>query len=164
MDVLQIIKDDHARIQSTADELQRASSMTARKKLFKPLQRDLLQHLHIEAEFLYPEAEDCVVNIPESFFNISAKNHKVLLKGLKKVEKVVEKRSLVAADQKAIEALSQAIENHFSLEESVLMPRMRKLLPTQEREDLGLVYRDYAQEVIGVTRQKTKRSTRKAAL
>ena len=91
MDVLQVIKDEHNRLRQLVVELSEVKTQKQRKVLFDQVEFHLLSHLRIEEEFVYPEAEDCLLPVPESFFNISLENHKLL-----------RKKSLSQADQEEL--------------------------------------------------------------
>ena len=146
MDVLQIIKQDHQAILAGLLKLGAEKTVKARRSAVKQLSEELLLHLHIEDAYVFPEVSG-LFGDSDAFTALSLANHSLLRKDLNKLTKLV---SLPLANQSGyaqlVNAIASRAEKHFKLEEELLLPQMRKLIRTQDREDLGLVILDVKSE------------------
>jgi len=142
MDVLQIIKQDHTDILASLGQLDAQTTLKARRAVVNQCNEELLLHLHLEASYVFPEACE-LSSEAKTFISIGLANHALLRKDLQKLMKLVE-QSLAAQDDynRLCEDLLSKVQKHFALEEELLLPQMRKLIATQDREDFGLVVQD----------------------
>ncbi len=154
MDVLYLIKEDHNKIRSLCnammDAFERVKAL--KEEDYTPallsLGREVRAHLHLEETYLFPE----VLNVfPDAKRLITTcLGHQVaILKALDDIEvkllKIGAKKLPEAAP--GIANFKAAIEQHFSIEEEMLLPKIRQLIPTQDREDLGQVFQDVREEI-----------------
>jgi len=141
VDLLQIIKAEHDEIRAFIKSIDWKSLKTSRVKLLE-LKRIISIHFALEADHLYPEFEELLVRRPE-FFTICAANHRSIARSLQALEKLaVGDKPVLAELANQTLALGTLVEGHLALEEDVLMPLVRRELPTLHREELGLVFSD----------------------
>lgn len=143
MDVLQLIKTEHQGIRSLVAKLSESGTITARRKLISDIRRQTDIHLHLEGDYLYPEIND-LFNGADRFVKKSKACHRNINRSLNEVEKLVNTRPQPAKSllDRKISQLQIKLNEHFETEEENLMPKMRSMIPTQDREDLGQVFLD----------------------
>jgi hypothetical protein len=147
LDVLHLIKQEHEGIRSLLQELSKEKTVTAQKKVLQDLLHRAKIHMHVEHEYLYPEVTG-LFNEAENFIKNSKENHKTIKKTLTELEKLVNSKPMAAkpAVEKKVSHLMERFQAHFTSGEDVLMPKLRELIPTQDREDLGQVFLDAQEE------------------
>jgi len=159
MDVLYIIKEDHEKIRKLAIKIRETLTTLGNQKnihiepeeVFNEFARETKWHLHMEEMYLFPE----ITNVyPESEKHIKTclTNHMHIKKNLKDLEDKILRGYKKAPSMSAVliktgAALEQDIGEHFKFEEEMLLPKIRLLIPTQEREDLGQVFHDVREEL-----------------
>lgn len=159
MDVLYIVKEDHEKIKSLTDKVCGALLTSEKpqdidvevKSLFSDLIRETRWHLHMEETYLFPE----ITNIypeAEKLIKSCLNNHIRIGKILKELEdktiKGLKKSpSISAIISNMTTSFKKEITEHFKFEEEMLLPKIRQLIPTQEREDLGQVFHDVKEEL-----------------
>lgn len=142
MDVLHIMKADHELIRAKLDAFATADGISVRRKIFPELEREFAVHAAIEDGYLYPEISGLFPGA-EVLVDVCLANHAVLTKLLAGVGKLIAKPvSEHAGLPSKISELSLQLKKHIELQEQSLMPRIRQLISTQEREDLGQVLLD----------------------
>jgi len=149
VDVLHLIKEEHEGIRGLLNDLHTARSATVRKKVLEELKRKVQMHIHLEGEYLYPEVAG-LFNESSTFIEKSTENHKMIHRSLSEVEKLLNKKPQVDNDliNKKMLKLVESFKDHFESEEDILMPKLRELIPTQDREDLGQVFLDVRDEQV----------------
>jgi len=142
MDVLHIIKTDHDRIRQVLDSFELLNGVQARRKAFPELSREIETHILLEEGYLYPEIAD-LFSGSQILVDIGRACHAVISKTMKSLDKALDRPSSEQdlADKRFAE-LKEQILKHFQSEEEQMMPRVRQLITTQEREDLGQVFAD----------------------
>ena len=146
MDVLQLIKEDHDNIRRLIAALDTAGKV-ARKTLANSLSRDIQIHLHLEREYLYPEVSGLFPE-GEVMVRLSLANHGEILKILKNVETAAGKSPSVQKNFATyLDSLKAKVEGHFKMEEDNFMPKIRHLISTEDREDLGQVFIEVKDEM-----------------
>ncbi len=164
MDVLQVIKEDHDAIRRSIDELLTASKVTDRRKVFATLQKSVSDRLVLEERYLYPEIHGLFAEA-DVFTTLAAGNHKIIRRHLSGLNQLLSKpvAAVSAASlTKKISELKDLAERHLETVERVLMPKMRQLIPTVDREDLGQAFIDIKAELRNGTLKPLP--TRKAAV
>lgn len=142
MDVLHIMKADHERLKSRLSEFLAAESVSNRRKLFPDLEKELTVHSTIEEGYLYPEVSGLFADA-DVLLDICAANHILLTRNLQAIGKLIGKPQAEQSGlQKKIDELNQLVGKHIALQEQSLMPKIRQLIATQDREDLGQVLLD----------------------
>jgi len=148
MDVLHFIKSHHDSLREGLARLTAAEGVKARRIALEELSRDLQVHLALEKDYLYPEIGDL---FPGGDVLVVAGQASVLVisKRLKTLQKLAVKP---AGEQegwtKRLVELAEAMQRHFEQEEQTLMPKMRLLIRTEDREDLGQLFLDVQTEVL----------------
>jgi hypothetical protein len=141
VDLLQIIKAEHDEIRAIFKSLEWKSLKQSRSNLLE-LKRVVSIHFALEADHLYPEFEELLVRRPE-FLTICSANHRSIVRSLQALIKTAEQdKPSISELTEQTSALASLAETHLALEEDVLMPLVRRELPTAHREELGLVFSD----------------------
>lgn len=141
MDVLQIIKSDHAELRRQIGVVIGAETKPKLLESYELLSGGLRLHLKLEGEYLYPELGVLLNGSSAGFLVRSQQNHKAILKKMVGIEKGL-RTSPVADLRDSLGQLATAVRDHLEYEEAVMMPRLREAMPTLDREDLGTVFMD----------------------
>ena len=141
MDVLQIIKSDHAELKRKLGLVVHAETKPKFLELFKFLVSDLRLQLKLEGDYLHPELGILLNGSSSEFLSRSQQSHKSLVRKIGVIEKGL-KNAPIADLRKSVEQLAAAVNDHLVYQEAVMMPRLRERMPTPEREDLGAVILD----------------------
>ncbi len=133
MDAINLIKDDHEEIKSLLEKIQATKRIShKRQALFEKLQKALKSHEEIEEKIFYPRAKE--INDLENFILISHEEHHI-------VDYILEEMLNAGSDETVwrakFDVLKENIERHIYKEEHKLLPKIKKALNKQEREDLG---------------------------
>lgn len=149
MDVLQVIKTEHEDLRALLKQLSDLDSVVEKRKVFERLNTELDRHMVLEEHYLYPEISELFQGA-DSFVDVSLARHKILRKHIKQLSECL---TQPVAKQKnlneLIEKFNSEASSHLTHEEDAIMPKLRRLIPTQDREDLGVVFldaRDHALE------------------
>ena len=147
MDILSILKAEHERIRDGFVKLEAAGGVKARQVRLEELARDIQVHLTLEKEYLYPELANLFTGA-EALVDIGQANGAAIGRRLKVVTKMAAKPAAEqdGYDKKEAE-LKESILKHFDFEEQALMPKVRGLVRTEEREDIGQLFLDVKDEV-----------------
>jgi hypothetical protein len=143
MDVLQLIKLEHDDLRTLARQLSSSTTAAARRTLAESLKQYVARHLFIESEYLYPEISG-TFHGSDGFIKTSSAVHRSLKKLVAELSALADRKPVVAKadfDEKMNKALI-LLEKHLSDEETLLMPKLREMISTQEREELGKVFLD----------------------
>jgi hypothetical protein len=142
MDVLHIMKADHELIRAKLAAFETADGISARRKLFSELEREFMIHAAIEDGYLYPEMSGLFPGA-DVLVDVCLANHAILAKLLAGIGKLIAKPATEHAGlPNKIGELSLQMRKHVEIQEQSLMPKIRQLISTQEREDLGQVLLD----------------------
>ncbi|MEZ4741330.1 MAG: hemerythrin domain-containing protein [Bdellovibrionota bacterium] len=146
MDVLSIIKKDHDQICCLLDSLSSGMSLEDFHSILPPLSAALSDLMRFEAEYLFPEVQDLFVG-SEQFIGNALKNQKKILDDLEQLRSVMRSKDGGSGIKTAILDMVRLVRAHIDDQRDLLIPRIRKLIPTQEREDLGEVFIESKQEI-----------------
>jgi len=142
MDVLHIMKADHEQIRAKLSAFADSDGISVKRKIFPELEREFSIHAAIEDGYLYPEISGLFPGA-DVLVDVCLANHAVLTKLMAGISKLIAKP---IAEQSGlgnkINELTLQLHKHIELQEQSLMPKIRQLIPTQEREDLGQVLMD----------------------
>lgn len=142
MDVLHVIKSDHDLIKKAFDELEAADGAKTRRAAFDELSRVVQVHLAFGKDHLYPEINGLFPG-SEALVDIGLAQASVVGKRLKIVSKlIVAPASEQGGFAKRVAELKESVLAYLLAEENQVLPRMRDLIPTQDREDLGEVFQE----------------------
>jgi hypothetical protein len=142
MDVLHFLKTNHDTIRAELARLVELDGVKARRAELDELARAVQMHLVLERDYLYPEVSG-LFSGAEALVTAGLAEAAVIEKRLKAITKLAAKP---AAEQdgfdKRLDELRAAVIGHFDQEEQMLMPKIRELIRTEDREDLGQVFLD----------------------
>jgi iron-sulfur cluster repair protein YtfE (RIC family) len=148
MDVLHFLKSHHDTIREGFDRLAHAEGVKARRSALDDLARDIQVHVALEKDYLYPEISGLFAGA-DVLVTTGLANGTVIGKRLKVLTKLAGKTASEQGEFPKRQAeLKDAVIKHFEQEEQTLMPKMRSLIRTEEREDLGQVFMDVKAEVL----------------
>jgi len=132
MDILKLIEKDHKETAKGLDELEGTteSDASARKKIWTPLEQDLLAHMKAEEEILYPplqeEIEDRILEAIEE--------HQLL----RMASSVLDETS---ANDKTwlpkLKVIKENIEHHVEEEEDEIFEAAKEKLSKEKLEEMG---------------------------
>ena len=149
MDCLHFIKSHHESLKGALNVLVDTDGIKLRRALIDELTRDLTVYLALEKDYLYPEIATLFPGA-EAAAAMGVANGTALTRRAKALKALVGK---TAAEQeeaypKRLRELYDATMKHFEQEEQVLMPKMRAMIRTEDREDLGQVFLEVKSEIL----------------
>ena len=130
MDAIELLKADHRKVDKIFSELENGNGN--REQLFKELATELTVHAEIEEQFFYPAVKDAEPThdlVLESFEE--HKQMKMVLGDLEQADQQTEQWMA------GLKVLMEDVQHHVGEEENDLFPRVKKVLSSQELEDLG---------------------------
>lgn len=148
MDVLHFLKTQHDLLRDGLTQVESADGVKARRTQLEELNRELNVHLLLEKDYLYPElgdlfpGADVLVTAGLASASTISRRAKTLIKLAAKPAAEQEGYS------KRLAELKDSILKHFDQEEQSLMPKIRNLIRTEDREDLGQVFIDAKAELL----------------
>ncbi len=146
MDVLQVIKQDHDALRDLLTSISSESRVSERRALFDTFEKYLSIHIKLEEQYLYPEVSGLFPGA-EMFVDASLANHRSVVRLVSDIGKQLKKPAADHAGiDKKIEKLDELTRAHLRMEEEHMMPKVRVMIPTQDREDLGVVFHEMRQE------------------
>jgi hemerythrin superfamily protein len=149
MDVLHVIKSDHDLIKKVFSSLETADGVKTRRLAFDELTKAVQVHLSLGKDYLYPEINGLFPG-SEALVESAMTQGSAISKKLKALQKLT---TAPASEQtgygKRVAELKESVLAHLLAEENQVLPKMRDLIPTQDREDLGEVFSDVLVEIRG---------------
>lgn len=130
MDVLEILKEDHERVDALFEQLRSASGSSDWRGPFEQIRMELELHTHIEETVFYPafnRYDDIKPMIDEAY-----EEHAEVKSLLSEIDGI---RGEYPKDK--IETLIESVEHHVEEEENELFPKIREVMKQPERERLG---------------------------
>jgi hemerythrin superfamily protein len=147
MDVLHVIKAGHDAIKAELGQLESADGVKSRRQAFESFSKAVQVHMVLEKDFLYPEISGLFPG-SDALVDIALAQSIALAKKLKALSKItLGPGSEQSGYAKRVAEIKEAVLAHLGSEEAQLLPRMRDLIPTQDREDLGDVFQDALNEI-----------------
>ncbi len=147
MDVLYVIKSDHELIKMGFSRLEAADGVKSRRLVFDELARVLQVHLSLARDYLYPEINGLFPG-SEALIDIGLAQATIIGKKLKALSKLtVGPASEQVGYAKRVIEVRDTVLAHLASEENLVLPRMRDLIRTEDREDLGEVFEDAQAEI-----------------
>ncbi len=147
MDVIQVLKEDHSVLFGKAQSL---SGLQTKKDLiesFPAFFEALSCRLALEKNYLYPEIDGIFTEA--DVLTAAEKRNGQLKRLLDKLNKeVAEKKFDLATLRPELLKLEKQLELHFASEDSVILPKMRRLIATEDREELAYVFEDARQQLV----------------
>lgn len=148
MDCLHFIKTQHDALRTALAALSAADGVKVRRSVVGDLARDVQVYLALEKDYLYPEIAGLFPGA-DVVAAAGTANGAALVRRIKALKALVAKN---AAEQdgypKKLKEFEESLLKHFEQEEQVLMPKMRSMIRTEDREDLGQVFLEVQSEVL----------------
>ena len=130
MDAITLLKNDHRKVEKIFSQIEKGNGN--RQQLFTELATELTVHAEIEEKLFYPAVKDAEPThdlVLEAFEE--HKQMKMVLADLEKADKGTEHWLA------GLKVLMEDVQHHVGEEENELFPKVKKVLPNQELEDLG---------------------------
>jgi hemerythrin-like domain-containing protein len=134
MDVIKLLKEDHAKVKKMLDELEETTerATTKRQQLFAKVQSELRLHELVEEEIVYPA------------FREQSKLKDIVLEGYEEHHVVDLIMDEIAGEPVTdetwaakLKVMKENVEHHVEEEEDKMFPQARKLFAEEELESLG---------------------------
>lgn len=149
MDILHFLKTQHDLAREVLTRVEQADGIKARRHHLDDLTKELTAHLMLEKDYLYPELAGLFAGA-DALVTVGLANGALIGRRLKTLVKLAGKS---AAEQdgydKRLAELRESMLKHFDLEEQTLMPKVRALIRTEDREDLGQVFAEAKVDLLG---------------
>jgi hypothetical protein len=148
MDVLHFIKSYHDEVRQVLDSVESADGPKARRQRLDDLARLVQAYLDLEKDYLYPEIGDLFAGV-DTLVRAGEANGAAIGRRMKNLVKLLAKPvNEQEGWEKRLAELRESLIEHFDSEEQVLMPKMRLMIRTEDREDLGQVFLDARDELL----------------
>lgn len=148
MDVLHFIKSYHDEVRQVLDSVESADGLKARRQCLDDLARLVQAYLDLEKDYLYPEIGDLFAGV-DTLVRAGEANGAAIGRRVKSLVKLLAKPvNEQEGWEKRLAELRASLVEHFDSEEQVLMPKMRLMIRTEDREDLGQVFLDARDELL----------------
>ena len=139
MNVIELLKKDHETVSGLFKSFESAKESKAEDEMEELVQKiceELTAHATVEEELFYPAVESKAGEDEKAEDNVKEAHEEHAL-----VKKLVGELEGMSSDDEQYEAkvkvLKDVVEHHVEEEEGQLMPRARKLLASEELEELG---------------------------
>lgn len=148
MDVLHFLKSDHDAIRTGLDRLDKSDGLKVRRAVLDELARRVQVHMVLERDYLYPEIAELFAGV-DALVAIGLANASQISRRMKVLVKLLgQPASEQAGYPKRLDELRESVLQHFEHEEQNLLPKLRYLIRTEDREDLGQVFMDAQDELM----------------
>jgi hemerythrin superfamily protein len=145
MDAIQLLKDDHKKVEKIFSDLE--NKRDDRRALFPELDRELTIHAEIEEKIFYPAAKEAEPT--RDLVLESIEEHKQIKMVLADLEQTDMRTAEWAADLKV---LKEDVMHHVGEEENELFPKIKKILSKEQLEDLGTRMEEMKVQLMGAVR------------
>lgn len=161
MDILFLIKAEQDRVLELAEAFLNAAK-EGREFLSKNFE-DFFHQIHLymglDEEFLQPEISE-LFDSAIKLIALGETTHKQVKKKLQTLKPLVLDGS--GGEKKLIidtaESLNEEVISYIQAQQEQIFPRMREMIPTQEREDLSDIFLDIKEELNKLSDKKLSRS------
>jgi hemerythrin-like domain-containing protein len=133
MNALELLMEDHRKVQELFEQVKGTENQKQHKQLFKRIKTELDTHTHIEERVFYPtlkkyeEFKETVLEAIEEHLQV-----KTLLRAIDRLSEGNER-----FDAK-LKVLIDNVEHHIEEEEGELFPKVKRQLSSEQLEELGL--------------------------
>ena len=140
MDLLFLLKLEHDQIRALLLLLSSGPSQEILRDRLRALEQISTRLIRIEADFLFPEVDNLFVGVANILSN--AVNNQDKITSLLSVinELMLSDGEPSHEFSETLALLLKTIEAHVADQQEFLIPRIRKLIPTKDREELGQVF------------------------
>ncbi len=131
MDAINMLKEDHERVNKLFKQLNASSDDARKRKVFHEIKQELDAHTRLEENIFYPacqkydELRDMILEAIEEH-----KQVKTLLRDIGQTEKMNEHI------EAKLTVLQENVEHHVEEEEKDLFPMVRKVMKAQELQQI----------------------------
>lgn len=132
MNGLELLKEDHKRVQTLFDQVKATENEKQHKQLFKKIKTELDTHTYIEEKVLYPmlkkyeEFKEQALEAIEEHLQV-----KTLLRSLERLSEGTER-----FDAKLMVLIGD-VEHHVEEEEQEIFPKIEKQFSQEQLEEMG---------------------------
>jgi len=152
MDVLSLLKRDHDQIQCLLEGFNPSASGDDLRSVLTPLKAAMSDLMKIEADYLFPEVGDLFTGADVIVDRAMARQTEISATLLSLKEVLADKNVSNETLMPLVAEISRLIGSHIKDQQDLLIPRIRKLIPTQDREDLAEVFMEAKRELgIGIS-------------
>lgn len=133
MNALEMLKEDHQKVQALFDQVKATENEKQHKQLYKKIKTELDTHAYIEEKVLYPrlkkydEFKDIVLEAYEEHLQV-----KTLLRDMSRLAEGNERFTA------KLQVLMENVEHHVKEEEGELFPQVEEKFSAEELEDIGM--------------------------
>lgn len=133
MNALEMLKEDHRKVQELFDQVKADENSKRHKQLYKKIKTELETHAYIEEKVLYPtlkkkeELKDQVMEAIEEHLQL-----KTLFRDMDKLSEGNDRF------EAKLQVLMDDTEHHVEEEESELFPKVEEIYSESELEEIGL--------------------------
>jgi hemerythrin superfamily protein len=158
VDAIALLKTQHQDVKGLFKKIEKAEG-DEKQDLFEQLADALAVHAAIEEKEFYPATKNART---EELLQEAVEEH---LSAKRLIADLLEMSSDDPQFDAKVSVLQEQIEHHVKEEENELFPKVRKMLKTEELEDLGVVMEDLAEELkaSGAPRESVPTETGSAA-
>jgi hemerythrin superfamily protein len=144
MDAIQLLKDDHKKVEKIFSEMERKEN---RQKLFPELDRELSIHAEVEEKVFYPAAKEAERTRDLVLESIEEhKQIKLVLADLEQTDMTTDEWGA------ALKVLEEDVMHHVGEEENDLFPKVKKILSRDQLEDLGTRMEELKMQLMAAVR------------
>lgn len=160
MDILQLIKEEHTEINKLFPLLKDDDITQDWLDLYRKVSSMLTLHVQLEERYLLPEIEE-LLPVSTEFSNVARQNNLLMKEILSSIDKALgQKKKPVNKILEWVSALDEVVTKHLLLEEEIVLPKLRRLVSTREREEMGEVWNDLRDELSGAASEPMKKGKR----
>ncbi len=146
MDLLFLIKVEHDQMRGIISRLASNPPQDRLLEMVDELNRTLEKQIKVETEFLFPEIEDLFPGV-DILITRALVRHDQMRTALAAVHKqALAKKQTGTRLAEAVQDLVSAIDDHIEDQQQFLIPKLRKLVPTRDREELGQIFQEVLSE------------------
>lgn len=133
-DVLQMLREDHKKVQTLFEEFERTEKKEAKKGITDNASMELMTHMELEEELFYPELEKQGGEAEEMIAEAEEEHHVVKLI----ISELADMRAGDSHYDAKMKVMAENVQHHIEEEESQVFPLAEKL----GRERLNMLGND----------------------
>ncbi len=130
MDAIELLMDDHAKVQDSFDQFERTQDAETRKQIYDTVRDELIMHTRIEEDIFYPAVRAEIDD--DDLLDEAEEEHHVAKIVLSELENMSPDDEHYAAK---FTVLAESVRHHIEEEESEMFPKVRE--SSLDLEDLG---------------------------
>jgi hemerythrin superfamily protein len=140
MDLLFLLKLEHDQIRTLLSLLSSEPSQDVLRERLRALEQISTRLIRIEADFLFPEVDNLFAGVDHILSN-AMNNQGKISSLLSSINELLSGDGASSSEfSETLSLLLKTIESHVADQQEFLIPRIRKLIPTKDREELGQVF------------------------